>query len=388
MYTPGAGLVFATDQVLAFFPDGVEVNKVRPFWEAFAQAAQDYGFVGVLDTIGSHFTQGFEDLPRFVIAAVGPSSEDARDARFALCGDVSVQATVAGSDQPLVWHGGGAAMWREEQASRATAFNLGVPYRGPNSLLPLVSGVARADGCVWIKSVVDDPGGLEAGSALATIVVPVAEPAAVAAPDEDFGRTLAELPDSWDDYADDYPEDFGDTEDVDLDDARMGASNRYADPVDSRWGLEPLNSAGGGGSFAPPTQVLDNQRQDVVPTSVLAPLPVAFAGVVRFSHGEVLELGSPIVVGRRPTHEGSGASPAARMVSVPSPLKDISRNHLEVRVENGHVLATDLGSVNGSILRRSGMPDQNLEPLVPVVLINDDVVDLGDGVTLCFEQLR
>ncbi|MBI9113979.1 FHA domain-containing protein [Sanguibacter sp. YZGR15] len=107
-------------------------------------------------------------------------------------------------------------------------------------------------------------------------------------------------------------------------------------------------------------------------------------GRVRFSHGEVVELGRHVVVGRFPQEQaGSGARP--HLVSVESPSQDVSRSHLEIRLEGWHVLLVDLDTVNGTTLLRAGQAPRRLHPLEPTLVADGDVVDLGDGVVLTFE---
>ena len=76
-----------------------------------------------------------------------------------------------------------------------------------------------------------------------------------------------------------------------------------------------------------------------------------------------------------------------RLVTVPSPQHDVSRSHLEVRLEGWHVLLVDLGATNSTTLRRNGQPEVRLRPYEPVLAGTGDVVDLGDGVELTFEDL-
>jgi pSer/pThr/pTyr-binding forkhead associated (FHA) protein len=71
-------------------------------------------------------------------------------------------------------------------------------------------------------------------------------------------------------------------------------------------------------------------------------------------------------------------------VSVPSPQQDISRSHVEVRLEGWHVLAVDLNTTNGTTLLRAGQPPLRMHPGEPVLVVSGDVVDLGDDVTLTF----
>jgi len=74
-------------------------------------------------------------------------------------------------------------------------------------------------------------------------------------------------------------------------------------------------------------------------------------------------------------------------VPVPSPEQDISRSPLEVRLEGVSVLVVDLGSTNGSTLLRTGQLPVRLHPLEAALVVDGDVVDLGEGVTLTFEDL-
>lgn len=110
-------------------------------------------------------------------------------------------------------------------------------------------------------------------------------------------------------------------------------------------------------------------------------------GRVDVSTGESVDLSVPIVVGRFPQAQTTGSPIAQRLVAVPSPSQDISRSHLEVRLDGWHVLLVDLDTVNGTMLLRAGQPPRRLHPLEPTLVADGDVVDLGDGVTLTFREL-
>ena len=70
-----------------------------------------------------------------------------------------------------------------------------------------------------------------------------------------------------------------------------------------------------------------------------------------------------------------------------SPQQDISRSHLEVRPEGDTVVVIDLHTTNGSTLLRSGADPVRLHPGEQTIVLSGDVVDLGDGVTVAFEDL-
>ena len=65
-----------------------------------------------------------------------------------------------------------------------------------------------------------------------------------------------------------------------------------------------------------------------------------------------------------------------------TPNQDISRTHVEVSVEGGTVVVTDLHSSNGTTVTLPGMPSQRLRPGEPAAVILGAIIDLGDGATL------
>ncbi|MGO1287453.1 MAG: FHA domain-containing protein, partial [Cellulosimicrobium funkei] len=111
-------------------------------------------------------------------------------------------------------------------------------------------------------------------------------------------------------------------------------------------------------------------------------------GRVVVSTGQTLDLDRPVVVGRRPRSPRTQAAELPRLVTVPSPQQDISRSHLEITLEGWHVLVSDMATTNGTTLLRAGQPPRRLHPSEPVLVVDGDVADLGDGVTLRFEGIR
>ena len=111
-------------------------------------------------------------------------------------------------------------------------------------------------------------------------------------------------------------------------------------------------------------------------------------GRVVVSTGQTVELDRPVVVGRRPRSPRTQSAELPRLVTVPSPQQDISRSHLEITLEGWHVLVSDMATTNGTTLLRTGQPPRRLHPSEPVLVVDGDVVDLGDGVTLVFEGIR
>ena len=108
---------------------------------------------------------------------------------------------------------------------------------------------------------------------------------------------------------------------------------------------------------------------------------------MRFSTGTAVELDAPVVMGRRPRVGRVTGEQLPRVVTVPSPLGEISASHLAVRLEDWVVLAVDLDSSNGTMLLRPGAAPRRLAPQQPEILRAGDVLDLGDGVLVTFEDL-
>lgn len=113
--------------------------------------------------------------------------------------------------------------------------------------------------------------------------------------------------------------------------------------------------------------------------------PAVEVGRAVVSTGQEITLDRTVIIGRRPKATRVTGEPP-HLVAVPSPQQDISRNHLELRVEGRAVVAVDLNTTNGSLLRRGTADPVRLHPNEPTVIVTGDILDLGDGVTVtCVE---
>lgn len=106
------------------------------------------------------------------------------------------------------------------------------------------------------------------------------------------------------------------------------------------------------------------------------------------STGERIALDRGAVVGRRPRLARVQGGNVPQLVTVPSPNQDVSRSHVELRVEGTHLLAVDLDTTNGTKLLRPGLDPVRLQPGEATMLVDGDRLDLGDGILLEFEGLR
>lgn len=108
--------------------------------------------------------------------------------------------------------------------------------------------------------------------------------------------------------------------------------------------------------------------------------------MVLISGGDRFVLDRTAIIGRRPRASRVSANDVPQLVTVPSPQQDISRSHLELRLEGWHVVALDLGATNGTTLYRVGFEPVRLRPREGVVLHDGDHLDLGDDVHLKFGE--
>ena len=99
------------------------------------------------------------------------------------------------------------------------------------------------------------------------------------------------------------------------------------------------------------------------------------------STGQQVELDRPVLIGRAPESSRFGFGETPRLVTVPSPQQDISRTHVEIKLEGDSVLVTDLRSTNGTVVVLPGSPPRRLHPGESVPVPTGTLVDLGDGVT-------
>jgi len=99
------------------------------------------------------------------------------------------------------------------------------------------------------------------------------------------------------------------------------------------------------------------------------------------STGQQVELDRSVLIGRAPESSRFGFGETPRLVTVPSPQQDISRTHVEIKLEGESVLVTDLRSTNGTVVVLPGSPPRRLHPGESVPVPAGTVIDLGDGVT-------
>ncbi len=96
----------------------------------------------------------------------------------------------------------------------------------------------------------------------------------------------------------------------------------------------------------------------------------------------LIPLEVPAYIGRRPSTPRITGNRMPRLVMVPSPSREVSSTHVEVRQEGGAVVVTDLGSTNGTIVTSGSFPPRGLRQGESVVVGAGSVVDIGDGIRI------
>ncbi len=107
-------------------------------------------------------------------------------------------------------------------------------------------------------------------------------------------------------------------------------------------------------------------------------------GWLKVTGGESVPLRGPVVAGRNPKTVAIRAEEQPRLLALPH--RHVSGNHIAFLLEGWTVLARDLGSSNGSYLRRHGKPPVRL-PEQDTPLVPGDVIDLGHGVFINLERI-
>lgn len=104
------------------------------------------------------------------------------------------------------------------------------------------------------------------------------------------------------------------------------------------------------------------------------------------SNGDVVEVDRVVLIGRAPEARRFSSSEQPLLVTVPSPMHEISSTHVEVRpgtgADHGAAVVTDMGSTNGTLVVQPGLPPEELKPGIAMQLVPGAVINLGDGLTI------
>ena len=119
-----------------------------------------------------------------------------------------------------------------------------------------------------------------------------------------------------------------------------------------------------------------------LPEQDAAMLAMPVLGLLRLSNGDTITLDRDVVMGREPSGDRRGAY----LLQVGGETDtEISRTHVEVRLNGWDVLVRDLGSTNGTTISRPGCPPEKLAAHIEQFLSPGTRVTLGDQVFFTFE---
>ncbi|MFT3861072.1 FHA domain-containing protein [Micropruina sp.] len=108
-------------------------------------------------------------------------------------------------------------------------------------------------------------------------------------------------------------------------------------------------------------------------------------GVLRLSNGDVVLLDRGCILGRNPRLPTPHTGEQPNLVKLVDPDKDISGQHLEVRLEYWHVAVKDLGSTNGTQVVLPGENPVTLRPNDPMMIEPGTKVILAGVFSFTFE---
>lgn len=98
--------------------------------------------------------------------------------------------------------------------------------------------------------------------------------------------------------------------------------------------------------------------------------------------GTEIALDRVVYVGRRPTTPRIHTGPAPRLIALPSPGREVSATHLELRLVGGTLVACDMRSTNGTVVSLPGSPPRTLIRGESAVVVPGTRIDLGEGAVL------
>lgn len=411
IYRPGQWYLIVIPGALVALPPDVPGDVVARLWE---RLPEDKTLATVVDVLTTHAGGSFTSLPSFVAAVA-----EGADVRIALRGAVSAQ--VETGTESLELSGAEVTTWNERFLGGATKIDITVEAPADAVGLPVQGGIVRA-AAVSAELEPSDADPLTSALGPAPVVgdapasEPVAVPEPVAAPEpvvvpipEPVAAPEPE-PEPQSEPEPEPEEPLPVIDDAFLPPTEVTLAPPVDDDFDQLWGAT-VHSVGAAAPAAAPVApvVVEGDHDGATisaadlralrqeppvandaPTEVLevAPAPTTVSvGRIRLSTGQVTALDRTVIIGRRPRSTRASGANLPHLIAVESPQQDISRSHLEVRPEGDTVVVIDLHTTNGSTLLRPGADPVRLHPGEQTLVLSGDVVDLGDGVTVAFEDL-
>lgn len=343
-----AGYAIAGDRFAMLLPPGIPDSLIAGLWDA---AASERALLE--DVLGVLVAAGIHALPDFAVVEFSDDSPDR--ARVAVRGAITVESADG------IVEGRGVRTWTETSLDAITGLRIrradGSPHAG---ILPLGLGVVRADELAWGRP-------LEAAPALVK-----ASPAATPPPPAPSPTTDARVAPAVASPV--VSAAVGSLDESDVLETLSIDRSLFARPLEDD-------------DIELPAFLTDETGDIEIPDdrTLLGGLRAAPKAQARYAlvvtPERALPLDRPIVLGRGPR---PARHPGARIEVVPSPAKEISGAHLEVRLDGDQLLARDLDSTNGTIVRPAGGEPLLLRGGASLRVPLDTAFDLGDGVMAVF----
>ncbi|MBH0008856.1 FHA domain-containing protein [Salinibacterium sp. SWN1162] len=384
------------------FVDSTDNHLLHALW-----SARSHGVQAAVELLSA---RGLAATPSFALVGWTADEADNASASVIVRGPVSVTITAHGGTETV--NGARVSTWAERHFDDVLECELTVHEVRSSDPLPILDGVVRAgsitcirDGSAPGRTVQSAP--TAAPAPAPTAPAPVLAAAAPPAPPAETvvqlagvsEATIADKP-AVDDFSpppavgDNIPSDsssaydylFGETvmRDVSaaagvLDDDGADAPITPPEPI-------PLDDSEGDhdGLTIMTSDLLSHRAASSGARVVGAAAPLVESQPVLYldvSTGSRELLTQPILVGRSPSVSKVSSGALPRLVTIPGD-KDISRNHVQVAVEGGTVVVTDLHSRNGTLVVLPGRQPQRLRAGEPTAVIVGTVIDLGGDVTL------
>ncbi|CAH0123092.1 FHA domain-containing protein [Microbacterium sp. Bi121] len=432
-YRPGQWNVLVTPGALIALSPDAPAELLTRLWERERTAGD---LAAVIDVLTEHASGSFADMLGFAAVVL-----EGADARIAVRGAAMVEVT--GSEGRESFSGANVTTWSERFVAGASRIEITTDGDEDAVSLPVSAGIVRAshaaadiepadvtipDAAAAVVHDADESERIEDAPVeevpveevpVADVPVeeaPVEEPVseepvideqaadepvadepstdepstdepvteqietpAEAVADEVDGNTLMPNDETFASDADEFDQLFG---------ATIASPNAVTPPVPPA--PAPLDGDHDGATISvAEARALRQSAPTAAPDAPTAVLPVVSSGSgrVRVSTGQVVALDRTVIIGRRPRSTRASGADLPHLIAVESPQQDISRSHLEIRPEGDTVVVIDLHTTNGSTLLRPGADPLRLHPGEPTLVLSSDVVDLGDGVTVVFEDL-
>jgi hypothetical protein len=346
-YAPGQSRAVVGSSIAMLLTSDGDVDEllVTRLW-ASVRAATD-----LQDVVDALVEIGIRHLPSLGLVHLAGGT-----ANLLLRGDV--QAVLHRADaEPETVTADGAVTWRELAVNGATTIELGTdgvpggPYR------PLVGGIVDA-----------------ARLRLGEPPPPDAEPAgSEAAAGEDDDDADGEVPKSS----------GAEDQQVAGEEHRPAARERDEPPAGGHTTVMAVRCPDGHANppMTPSCRVCGQAVAGFEPVEVSRPV----LGRLVFSNGTEVELDRPVVVGRAPKRRRGATGEEPQLVTLPSPDQEISRSHLEVRLDGWQVLVVDLDSTNGTVMTLPGTEPLLLRAGEEYRIKPGTVVSVADEVSFVYE---